>query len=287
MPQDRFIDIGLKLHIRQWPGSSPAFVLLHGLSSNCHTWNDVANQLALAGYSVITVDQRGHGLSDKPDDGYDFATITADLARLLDALHLKQPLIIGQSWGGNVVLEFGVRYPNMACGLGFIDGGYIDFQANPENNWERVSIDRKPPHLTGMLKGALAQRIRENHPDWHEQGIENTLANFETLPDGTIRPWLTLDRHMQILRALWEQRPPHRYNQVKAPVLICAAADPRSPEWSAAKKLSVMAAEKGLPHSTTHWFNNTDHDIHVQRPNELATLFLDTLNKGIWAGTQA
>ena len=37
------------------------------------------------------------------------------------------------------------------------------------------------------------------------------MANFETLEDGTIRPWLTLDRHMQILRALWDQKPSQLY----------------------------------------------------------------------------
>lgn len=283
-PEDLYIDVGITLHIRRWPGHLSPFVMLHGLSSNCRTWDQVAQQLAGAGHQVITVDQRGHGLSDKPDQGYDFATVSTDLARLLEALALPHPIIIGQSWGGNVVLDFGARYPQLAAGLGFIDGGYIDFQANADNSWERVSVDRKPPKLLGMHRDDLAGRIQHMHPDWGESGVAATLANFEILPDGTVRPWLSLDRHMLILRALWEQRPANLYGAVAAPVLICVAIDPRSPEWTAAKQHLVASAEHGLSHSETHWFENTDHDIHVQRPNELGTLFLTTVKNGFWNG---
>ena len=110
-PTEQFIDIGIKLHIREWAGSKRPFVLLHGLSSNSLTWHDVAPRLAEAGHRVVAVNQRGHGLSDKPDTGYDFASITEDLARLLDEMKLAQPILVGQSWGGNVLLEFGGQIP--------------------------------------------------------------------------------------------------------------------------------------------------------------------------------
>ncbi|MGL4649908.1 MAG: alpha/beta fold hydrolase, partial [Caldilineaceae bacterium] len=54
----------LSLHLHEWPGRGPAFVLLHGLASNKLTWTRTAQALAEAGHHVIAVDQRGHGLSD-------------------------------------------------------------------------------------------------------------------------------------------------------------------------------------------------------------------------------
>ena len=93
-PQSHIVDIGLKFHLREWPGDATTFVLLHGLSSNSRTWDMVANQLARSGHRVIAVDQRGHGLSDKADDGYDFATITADLAKLLEVMELEGPILV-------------------------------------------------------------------------------------------------------------------------------------------------------------------------------------------------
>ena len=114
----------LTLHVREWrhddadsnPGvdgsAKPPFVLVHGLASNARTWDEVAPILAANGHRVIAVDQRGHGLSDKPEGAYDFAAVTADLHALLDELELEKPIIAGQSWGGNVALAFGARDPH-------------------------------------------------------------------------------------------------------------------------------------------------------------------------------
>ena len=182
MPQDHFIDIGLKLHVREWSGDATTVVLLHGLSSNSRTWDMVAEQLAMARHHVIAVDQRGHGLSDKPDDGYDFATVTADLAGLLEAMNLDQPILVGQSWGGNVLLEFGARYPGLASGLGFVDGGFIDLQSRPDATWQTVSAELKPPNLLGIPLETMKRRLAEAHSDWSEAAVEATLGNFELLP---------------------------------------------------------------------------------------------------------
>jgi len=277
--KDRSIDIGLTLHLREWPGEKTPFVLLHGLSSNCRTWDLVAARLAAAGHRVVTVDQRGHGLSDKPATGYDFATITADLARLLPAMQLDRPIVVGQSWGGNVVLEFGARYPGLARGLGFVDGGFLDLKMQPDATWEAVSVELKPPDLNGTPRAIMKERIRAHHPDWSDEGLEITLANFETRLDGTVRPWLDLVHHMTILRAMWDQPLQALCPQVTAPVLITVA---ESGGWLDLKQRMVDAAQAALPRAEIHWFPATDHDIHVHRPDELATLFLQAVDGGIW-----
>ncbi len=173
-------DGDMQLHLRHWAGEKRPFVLLHGLASNNHTWDMVAVELANAGHEVIAVNQRGHGLSDKPAAGYDFATITDDLLLLLDRMGVDQPFLAGQSWGGNVVLAFAARYPRRVQGLIFVDGGYLDFQMLQDPNWERVEQQLRPPMLTGMARDTLKARIQSLHDDWDEEGIEATLANFET-----------------------------------------------------------------------------------------------------------
>ncbi len=283
--QEKFIDIGLKLHGWEWPGDGQPFVLLHGLASNSLTWQQVAAHLNRAGHRVLAVDQRGHGLSDKPDSGYDFASITADLAQLIEALGLQQPLLVGQSWGGNVLLEFGARYPQVAAGLAWVDGGFLDLQSRPNATWATISEQLKPPPLNGMPRAALKQRIQAAHPDWEEWGVEATLGNFETLPNGTVRPWLPLERHMEILRAMWEQRPRALYGLVTVPVLIAVAEVPGDPQWTSAKARQVNTAQRGLVTSEVSWFPSTDHDIHVHRPKELTGLLLDSLENGIWRKT--
>jgi pimeloyl-ACP methyl ester carboxylesterase len=265
----------LRLSVLHWPGERTPFVLLHGLASNALTWAAVARDLQGAGHAVYAVDQRGHGHSDKPDDGYDFATVSDDLVLLCDHLALASPIVAGQSWGGNVVLEFGARHPGRAAGLVMVDGGFLDLQSRRDVTWEQIADQLRPPLLAGTPRDVMQQRMTAWHADWSEEGIEATLGNFETLPDGTVRPWLTIDRHMRILRSLWDQRPPQLYVQVDAPVLIAAADDDGNPEWMAVKHRQVAAAASLLPNAEVHWFADTAHDIHVHRPQALADLMLD------------
>ncbi len=284
LARDHFIDVNPRLHVREWAGdvNRVPFLLVHGLASNARLWDGVGARLAASGHRAVAVDLRGHGLSDKPDEGYDFATIAGDLVRLMDAMGVERPIFAGQSWGGNVALAFGVHRPALARGLCFVDGGFLDIQSRPGMTWERTQVDLRPPPLAGTPLELMRQRIQEFHPDWSDEGIEGVLANFEVLPDETVRPWLTIERHLQILHALWSQRPAELYPRVKMPVLICPARDAKNPEWTASKQAQVDAATAGLPHSKVHWFEESDHDIHVQRPVALAELMLAELRDGIW-----
>ncbi|MFN2144430.1 MAG: alpha/beta fold hydrolase [Anaerolineales bacterium] len=276
-PEDKFIQLDeIRLHLRVWQPSvneqeKPVFLLLHGLSSNARTWDLVAPLLTAAGYTAIAVDQRGHGLSSKPDHGYDFATITSDLNQLVLALGLDRPILVGQSWGGNVVLEAGVRYPDLVRGLVFVDGGFLRLSAR--GTWEHVSEQLRPPDLIGIPRTALAERIAGMHPGWVPDGVEMTLGNFEHLPDGTVRPWLTLENHMKILRALYDQDVTTLFPRVSVPVLICPADD--GSEWSASKRPLVEAAAGNIPDARVRWFEGSAHDIHVDRPEELSAELIE------------
>jgi pimeloyl-ACP methyl ester carboxylesterase len=283
-PVDRWIDLpGLRLHAREWlpehsENSRPAFLLYHGLSSNAATWDLVASRLERQGYRVLSVNQRGHGLSDKPDDGYDFLTLVEDVRQVIESTRLSEVIIAGQSWGGNVALEFADRYPGLALGYVFVDGGFLNLRSR--GNWEEVSRELRPPNLTGISLTTAREMVRARHPDWYPDGIELTLKNFQTLPDGTIRPWLTLDRHMAILRALYDQDVVGLFPRVEERVLICAAAD--GSEMLDAKADQVALAGKSIARSEVVWFEGTAHDIHVDRPEELVQhmlRFADQLSK--------
>lgn len=283
--RDRWVDVNqIRIHLREWPGQRDPFVLLHGLASNCRTWEEIAQRLSAAGHAVYTVDQRGHGLSDKPEEGYGFQTVTLDLLGLLHTLVPgSRAILAGQSWGGNVVLDFAAHYPGEASGLVLVDGGFIEMSAREGRTWEKVSVELKPPAIEGMKRAELKSRMSESHPDWTEEGVEATLANFETLSDGTLRPWLTLARHMEILRALWEHRPSELYPAVREPVLL-APATRGTWGWELTKREEVGKAEAGLARCRVRWFQDTDHDIQVHRPAELAAAILEAVDDGFFGG---
>lgn len=279
MPDDAYVDVGVRLHIRDWRKHASAeqtpFLLVHGLASNAKTWDLLARHLAADGHPVVAVDQRGHGLSEKPATGYDFDTITDDLHRLLDHLGWEQPIVAGQSWGGNVVVSFGARFPGRAGGLIMVDGGFLDLRLRPEETWEDIETRLRPPQLAGLPLTQMETWLRNANPEWSDEGIAVTLANFEHLPDGTIRPWLSLDRHMTIACAMWDQHPRTLYPQLDEPVLMAVAAT--GGDWEREKRTMVAQAERLIPTLQVAWFDNTAHDIHVHRPGQLARLFTSWL----------
>ncbi len=279
--RESFVEVrGVRLHLLRWDGDGVPFLLVHGLASNARTWEGVAAELSEAGHPVVAVNQRGHGLSDKPEQGYDFSEVTADLEALIQSLDFTQPLVLaGQSWGGNVALDFAVRYPRRLRGLVLVDGGFIELGAQPDATWERVSRDMRPPPLAGLRYDDIAARLRTMQPEWSEAGVQATMGNFERFEDGTIRPWLSLDRHLQILRALWEHRPSQLYARVEVPTLMAVAATDDE-TWTARKRAALAIAESNLPNGRVVWFEQTAHDIHVHRPGELARLMLDELREG-------
>ena len=268
------------LAVRVWPGDGVPFVLVHGLASNARLWDTVAAHLASLGHAVVAVDQRGHGLSDKPDGGYDFTTVTDDLAALLEALRIERPVLAGQSWGGNVVLEFAWRFPRAVRGIACVDGGTIELGGRFES-WEAARAALTPPPLVGRRADEIETMLRRMHPDWPESGITGTMANFELRADGTVAPWLTLDRHLLIVRSLWEHRPSTRYPEVSVPVMLIVA-DAGDDQMAAAKRAGVAGAEASIPRVRTHWMHG-DHDLHAQHPVALADLLHGAVTDGFFA----
>ena len=263
--------VGLHVRGRALDATGVPVLLVHGLASNARLWDGVAENLAALGHPTAAVDLRGHGASDKPDEGYDFATLAADLVAVLDGLGWlpgaqRRCFVAGQSWGATVVLELAARHPDAIRGLALVDGGTIEL-ADRFADWPTCEAALAPPALDHLRADDFERMLRNNHPDWPDSGIEATLSNVEVRADGTIAPWLSRSHHLTILRHMWEHHPSARYHDVTVPVLILPAGS----EATTDKGGEINRAEAGLAVSVTRWMAG-DHDLHAQHPGEVASL---------------
>ena len=279
---------GVRLRVVKWGDpethSGKSIVLVHGLASNAMLWEGAALAFEALGHPVVAVDLRGHGQSEKPDDGYDMQTVTFDLAKLLEVLAVRgyvRPVVCGQSWGGNVVIELAHRYPQLVRGVVAVDGGFLELQ-NHFPEWEACSIALRPPNLLGTSAKNMREYMQRAHSDWPQTGIDGAMANMEHLPDGTVRPWLTLDRHLKVLRGLWEHKPTHLYSDIKVPVLFVPAEGPGG-VFAETKRHAVEQALSMVPVVRVEWFSPADHDLHAQHPDRFAQVVHNATKDGFFA----
>jgi pimeloyl-ACP methyl ester carboxylesterase len=300
---------GVPISLAAWhsPGMSPVpppVLLHHGLASSAGFWGPVASRLAGGTpggppRTVVALDARGHGESGRPDDGYDFATVTADLAAVLGALGWggegePRPVLVGHSWGGNVIVEYAARHPAVPAALVLVDGGFIEMQ--PDVTWEEAERRLAPPDRPPIAWAEFVEIARTRSPEvgWGAEVQAAVRHNFEELPDGRMRVRLSRARHMSILRALYEQRPSRLLPLVRCPVLILPARrptdDPEERELMERRVALVTRAEAILRRAGTPvavaWFENTVHDVPIQRPGELAER-IQRFIEGLPAGPRA
>ncbi|MEU9955211.1 alpha/beta hydrolase [Streptomyces sp. NPDC050982] len=94
----RLVEVnGLRLHAVTG-GGGPALLLIGGWPQTWYAWREVMPALARR-HTVVAVDSRGAGLSDKPDDGYDAGTLAADLVALMAALGHDRFDVVGHDIG--------------------------------------------------------------------------------------------------------------------------------------------------------------------------------------------
>jgi len=285
-PKDEWVNLnGLSFHYRDWGGSGQPIVLLHGLASNCHIWDMVAPILAKDN-AVVALDQRGHGVSAKPDDGYDFATVSNDLLDLIRARNMDRPIVVGHSWGADVALEFAAAYPEIACGICFVDGGMIEPSAR-HADLATAKEEMAPPIFTGVTKEAFLERFRSRGKDrFNGNDVEDiVLANFEVLPDNTIRANLSRDNHLRIIEALWDHHPPALYSRVTCPVLMMPArqeSDPAALERGDRRAKSLSVAQSLLPISKIKWMEDSVHDVPIQRPELVVATIKEQIDGGFF-----
>ena len=240
-------------------------LLVHGLASNCRTWEAAAARLHELGHRVAAVDLRGHGQSDKPDYGYDFGTLAADLVWAVAELGYDRPVVAGQSTGGNIALEMASRYPDRVAAVVGVDGGAIELQEKWPA-WPECAEALAPPFLDGTPEEVLETMIRAAHPDWSDWGVEATMANFAISKFLGGKPLLVRENHMAILESLWRQRPSTLLPGLTVP-LVLLLADTGGDTVAVTKAQAERAEGHG---ARVRWFSPADHDLHVQFPVDVA-----------------
>jgi pimeloyl-ACP methyl ester carboxylesterase len=107
----RYIDTGdVRLHA-VIGGEGPPLLLVHGWPETWYYWRYLMPALA-RDFEVISVDQRGIGLSDKPEGGYDTGTLAGDLIAMMDVLGHERFALVGVDTGLLIAYAVAADHPD-------------------------------------------------------------------------------------------------------------------------------------------------------------------------------
>jgi pimeloyl-ACP methyl ester carboxylesterase len=228
----RFVKIGgLSVHYKEMGQGNPVFILLHGFGASLFSWREVMAPLSVYG-RVIAYDRPAFGLTERPMPGswqggnpYGVPAQVEMLAGLMDVLGVDRAVLVGNSLGGTIAMNFALKYPTRVQALILVDPAVYNSGGVPR--WIKPLLGTSQMNHLGPL---IARRILNSGPEllqmaWHDPS---------KLTPGVIAGYR---KPLQIAnwdRALWEltKAPegvdlPAHLGEFNLPVLVVTGDDDR------------------------------------------------------------
>src|SRR5260370_7473716 len=116
-----------RVYARDYAGSGPAFVLMHGFPDNLHIWDDLIPYLVASGRRVVTFDFLGFGASDKPSGAtYGFKQQLGDLEAVVEGLALGKIVPVAHDSSGMATLNYALTHRAGVDSLIMLNSAYSE-----------------------------------------------------------------------------------------------------------------------------------------------------------------
>lgn len=158
-------------------GDHPQILLLHGFTDSGHCWDPLIGRL---GRDLITLDARGHGGSDLPDESFSYADQADDAALVLDELALGPIVVMGHSMGAFNAATLAGRRPDLVRALVLEDPPPGGRPANPDGR----AMDDGLIRLRSQDLESAIETGRREHPKWPADEIEPWARSKQELDPG-------------------------------------------------------------------------------------------------------
>jgi pimeloyl-ACP methyl ester carboxylesterase len=182
--ESRFVDAnGVRLHAVTG-GEGPPLLLIHGWPQTWYQWRLVMPALA-RDYTVVAVDQRGIGLSDKPATGYDVATQANDMVGLMEALGYQRFAVIGFDVGMPIGHALAADHPERIERLVVGEAIITGVTASPP--FSPGPLNRRTWHIAFNRLGADVNEALVRGREDIYFGSEYAVSAGTPLPDEVVR----------------------------------------------------------------------------------------------------
>jgi pimeloyl-ACP methyl ester carboxylesterase len=256
---------GITLHY-EIEGHGQPVLLIMGLGAPAAAWDPVFVQEMTKTHTVITYDNRGTGLSDKPDEPYSIAMFAGDAVGLLDALNLPRAHVFGVSMGGMIAQELAIHYPQRVASVTLgctTPGGKHAVPAPPESLKAlegRAGMTPEEAAREGW-KLSYSEEFIGTHRAELEAQLSRVLAH--------ITPRFAYERHFQATMTL---RVYKQLKEITTPTLVVTGRDD---VLIPAANSEILARE--IPGAELVIFDNAGHGFVTSAREPFLTVFKEFL----------
>lgn len=141
----KLIRSGVTLCFEEAGSGDPPLLLVHGWTCD-HTYMAPQFDYFQENHRVVSVDLRGHGQSDKPEQDYTMNVFVEDLVWLCCQLGLKKPVVIGHSMGGMIAVELAGQSPDVPGAVVTLDAPIVPQVGRQEGRLKFAEALRGPDY---------------------------------------------------------------------------------------------------------------------------------------------
>ena len=242
---------GLRLHyVHAGPQQGPAVILLHGTSDSSFSFSRVLPLLP-AHLRVVSVDQRGHGRSDRPASGYSMDAFASDLLALMDVLRIDRAAVVGHSMGSFIARRAAEKAPHRISRLVLV-GTAMTPRNRVIGDLVAATTTLADPVDETFIREFQASTIRRPVPS---SFFEEVVAESKRLPAHVWR---------QSAAGMWNYQPQW---PITCPTAIIGGA--LDTVFSVEEQTEVFIATE---RSTLHIEPGVGHTIHWEAPERFVDL---------------
>jgi pimeloyl-ACP methyl ester carboxylesterase len=182
-------DGGVRIRIHHLGGTGPPLMCVHATGFHGRLWEPYAR--LREHFSVIALDQRGHGDSDKPESGYEWTKFGDDVLAVVDELELTQPAGIGHSAGATALILAEAMRPGTFSRLVLMDPTLLppEFRAVAGAGINPMSDQARRRRAVWESPEEMIERLRNGTPlaNWREEFLRAyAVYGTKTRPDGSV-----------------------------------------------------------------------------------------------------
>jgi non-heme chloroperoxidase len=235
-----------------WRSGLP-ILLLHGYTDSRRSYDPVLAQLPDF-VNAVAVSQRGHGDSERPEEGYHPADFATDIAHLMDTLNVQKAVIVGHSMGASIAQRFAIDHPERTLGLILIGSFYTLYDH---------------PVVQKLWKSTVSHLADPIEPNVVRAFQESTVARPmpQSFLDLVVQESLKVPAHVwkQTLRCALDTDFSAELPKIQAPTqLIWGNQD------AFASRLEQTALLTGIPGAKLNVYGGVGHAAHWEEPARFA-----------------